>query len=228
MTVYVLWRRGNCATRTVGAFLLPRWLVPKGGCVWRLLRYMTPDSWMQTSLYFTVTCTGSGCSWCAQLSRCRGRPIPFHHLTVHTDPDEGVLAIVDEVFDKREAYVLVELPRMTQQSALAFFYEMTHTKRAYNAEGATYNFLPWPMRREVGLDLGDKLSNAKALFCSEMITAWLQKDPDYGSYLTHLVPCRTTPQMLYDALLTGPSEMLPQRIFDQATGRIVSPIVSKV
>jgi len=201
MVVYVGFRRGNWAYRTVAPFL------PfKSDVVRKVLCAMVHDSWMQCALVFTTACSqNQGCAFCphseakANLPKVKKRK--YHLLTIRLDDEaDGVVTGVDSDFDKADAWVLIRLADITDRQAAAFWQSRSVGDKTYNTTGLLYNFMPWWVRLgdTVGVKADNDITRARGFFCSEMITAFLQQHKPYAQL--GLVPCETTPQQLYDAL----------------------------
>lgn len=190
MTVYVAFRRGNYFYAAALAILWKR-VVPAGGLLRRLLRAVVRDTWMESALYFTSPCTGRACTLCAVNGV---RPATgYHYLTVSATPQNGVRALVDQRFDKPDAWLFMRMDGVGENDCLRFFREVGHG-RTYNARGARVNFLP--CCGNVGLR-DNNWQAAPSFFCSEMLTAFLQSH----GYDMGLQPCKVTPQRLAVSLV---------------------------
>jgi len=203
MVVYVGFRRGNWLYR-MAAPLLP--FVPKA---W--IRSVVADSWMQCALLFTCPCAGVQCTYCPhspKASKGVAQARKYHMLTIRMDDEQnGIVTGVDVEVDKPDAWVLVRVANISDTQAMAFW--QSQSDKEYNTEGMLFNFLPSWIRMGGGT-VGVKATNdpARGFFCSEMVTVFLQKHKGYTNL--GLVPCETTPQQLYDALVVHSGGKLAQ------------------
>jgi hypothetical protein len=206
MTVYALFRRGNYLFALLAGLVL-------GGSsssssnerqearrarLRRLAAWFGRESWMESALYFTSACSGGGCALCRVNAGGRRLTRRTHHvMTVRIDATHGVRALVDEEFEKPEAWLFVELSAVRESEARAFFDYIAKHVTGYNAAGYMYNFLP--CGPSIGVQADNNWRSATRFFCSEMLTAFVQTH----RYPMGLVPCKTTPQQLLVALLTS-------------------------
>lgn len=186
MTVFIVFRRGYYLLRLASG------LVPFLPLKSLVMRWSAPH-WIQCALYFTVPCT-SGCRLCKYSQATQRKS--YHVLTVRADDVEGVRAMVDEVFEKPEAWLFLELPGVNESRARAFFDHIQQVA-TYNFPGFLYNFLPWPFGTRHGVQADNNWKEAKSFFCSEMLTAFVQTH----GFDMKLTPCLVTPQLLLSSLI---------------------------
>jgi hypothetical protein len=137
--------------------------------------------------------------------------------------EEGAILLVDEPFDDNDAWLFVRLDDGLNTAAWTFSQEVVGTP--YNLAGSVYNFMPRIMRprlsKEIGVDESNELDPERGLFCSEMVTAFVRthvfKDLD-------LVPRKTTPQQLLDAVLER-SPFLVQHVLSGTSSKLAAMFV---
>ena len=194
MTCWLLLRRGRWLSQVLGTFL------PPTGRLFKLLRLLGSPTWMSVAVLFSTACKGAArCPFCAK-SQSKPEDVAqrgYHMVTLDVNVQEGVQVIVDDPFTtKPDAFLLIELPAISNAMALDFF-ERT-SGLGYNGVGFIFNFLVWPLGRSYGIQANNDTSQTKTVFCSEAVCAFLQS----SGYPMGLTPCRTTPHMLAAALVS--------------------------
>lgn len=187
---------------------------------WRLFKLISNlvagTSWMSSFLVFTVNCESQAgsvaCSMCAKSmvtpAVVRGVRSGVHVLTLDVNPDLGVVVVVDDPFVfKPECFLFIELPLIPTAKALEYFKYTSGLE--FNDAGMMRNFLPWPVTAR-GVQADNVMDDTRSVFCSEAVTAFVQAN-GYGKM--GLTPCRTTPQMLAESLITHFPESLTTRQF---------------
>jgi hypothetical protein len=133
MTVTLLLRRGNWGYRAVvsalSSWLLPEWLRTYA-------RTAGTDSWMASTLLYTAPCTGPACELChANATTAAPPPSGIHRLTATSAEGVGVRVLIDEVFDKCDAYLAVKLVGVHELDARVVMNDMIG--KGYNSTGAS-------------------------------------------------------------------------------------------
>lgn len=200
--VYLAQLRGNWLNRAVLGMLPHSW---RGAGLRWLLPRLAADSWMTCMLMYYVRCgksDGGRCEMCAVSPlTLPSHLVDVHQVTLQMDGMHAVRRFVDKPFEDRDAWLFVRLNQVTHMQADTFARAMDD--KAVNQAGVVGNFLgtgrDWLCRRakSVGIQTSEEVWDAPALFCSEMMCAFLH----LHKYELDLVPSAVTPQMLVSALL---------------------------
>lgn len=197
--LYLLFRRGYWTAQLLAGMGLPKSLT-------HIADWTTKRSWVVCRMFFMRPCTGKVCPLCAPPPAITPIRRGYHTVMTWMDDTEGAKLMVDPVFEDLPSWVFLELPLITDNDAWRFWTERVADK-THNTLGWATNFLPRWLVKACGISdtsyhglatPDDADPHADSWFCSEMMTALVQQQ----HYKLGLVPCRTTPQQLFDALRT--------------------------
>lgn len=210
-TVYLTSRRGVWLLWYLRGWL-PTFLMKTGSLLDRFTRFVCKPSWIESEFLYFSDCTRTADNGCIMCNVSQGfgdsqrhRDVHMMRLIVDGRPDasgcpiDRVRLLVDESFDKEHAWLFVELPNIRSCDMDAFACSMID--RHHNRQGVERNFIyvgsNCRTTRSKGIHHYSELDDAQSVFCSEMATAFIQKQ----GYVLDLVPCETTAQMLLSELL---------------------------